>query len=266
MIPVAQLKTIALEKKVPRPTIIKDYLLTWLLAGLSESPLFSKMWFTGGTALKKAYYEDYRFSEDIDFFTPDPCTSKHMTQKLTEALEWIYNELGIRVIFEGPFTLDDRYEYRIIDDYFYGTGMIPDRQPLLLDIACFDPGFLEEPKERVLIIEYQDVSEAKSTVNLLVPSILDILIRKMFAVQDRKEPRDLYDIAAILTRENLSFKEVLESYCRRFHPISKETFLREIKSPMLKKSWEIRLSHQVPGLPPFDKVLEDLSVIIVRRG
>lgn len=266
MIPVAQFKTIALEKRVPPPTVIKDYLLTWLLAGLSESPLFGKMWFTGGTALKKVYYEDYRFSEDIDLFTPGPCASRQMTQELTEVLEWTYNERGISFGSEGPFRINDRYEYRIIDDYFYSTGMIPDRQPLLIDIACFDPEFLYEPQEKALIIEYQDITDAKRTINFLVPSILDILIRKMFAVQDRKEPRDLYDVAAILTRENLSFGQVLEFYCRRFHPISKETFLREIKSPMLEKSWKIRLSHQVPGLPPFDKVIDDLSAIIGKKG
>jgi len=265
MIPLPQLKTIASEKKVPPATIIKDYLLTWLLAGLSESPLFKRMWFTGGTALKKVYYKDYRFSEDIDLFTPGPCASRQMTQRLTEILEWTYNELGIRFASEGPYRFNDRYQYRIVDDYFYAAGMIPDRQPLLIDIACFDPEFLEEPQEKVLIIEYQDIREAKNTVSMVVPSILDILIRKMFAVQDRKEPRDLYDLATILTRESLSFEQVLESYCQRFHPISKETFLREITSPMLEKSWEIRLSHQVPGLPSFDKVIEEISANIRRN-
>ena len=34
---------------------------------IAESELRDKLAFKGGTALKRAYYPDYRFSEDLDF-------------------------------------------------------------------------------------------------------------------------------------------------------------------------------------------------------
>ena len=47
--------------------IEKDYVLSWILWGIaSHAELTKKLIFKGGTALKKVYFEDYRFSEDLD--------------------------------------------------------------------------------------------------------------------------------------------------------------------------------------------------------
>lgn len=49
-------------------TVQQDYLLSWVLSGLCEHPLLKeKLIFKGGTALKKCYFGNYRFSEDLDF-------------------------------------------------------------------------------------------------------------------------------------------------------------------------------------------------------
>jgi len=46
----------------------KDYCLGWFLKGLSEnSVLHENLGFKGATAIKKAYFPLYRFSEDLDF-------------------------------------------------------------------------------------------------------------------------------------------------------------------------------------------------------
>ena len=45
--------------------IEKDYVLSWLLIAIAESNLRDDLAFKGGTALKRAYYPDYRFSEDL---------------------------------------------------------------------------------------------------------------------------------------------------------------------------------------------------------
>ncbi len=48
--------------------IEKDYVLSWLLNGIAQhKPLFDSLVFKGGTVLKKFYFRDYRFSEDLDF-------------------------------------------------------------------------------------------------------------------------------------------------------------------------------------------------------
>ena len=53
---------------VPWEVLERDYLLSWLLAGiLKVDGLKDSLIFKGGTALKKCYFGDYRFSEDLDF-------------------------------------------------------------------------------------------------------------------------------------------------------------------------------------------------------
>jgi uncharacterized protein len=48
--------------------IEKDYILSWILFGIAKHEQLSKaIVFKGGTVLKKVYFEDYRFSEDLDF-------------------------------------------------------------------------------------------------------------------------------------------------------------------------------------------------------
>jgi len=48
--------------------IEQDYLLSWVLYGISNvAELKDTLIFKGGTALKKCYLGDYRFSQDLDF-------------------------------------------------------------------------------------------------------------------------------------------------------------------------------------------------------
>ncbi len=54
-------------------TIEKDYVLNWMLAGIGASKVLYDKWvFKGGTCLKKCYFEEYRFSEDLDFTIIEP--------------------------------------------------------------------------------------------------------------------------------------------------------------------------------------------------
>src|SRR5262245_40203010 len=65
----------------------RDYLLSWILAGINEVQLLREtLIFKGGTALKKCYFGDYRFSEDLDFSTMgQPPTGEAMEQAVKAA-------------------------------------------------------------------------------------------------------------------------------------------------------------------------------------
>ncbi len=53
---------------LPWEILEKDYILSWIVAGISRvDALRDTLIFKGGTALKKCYFGDYRFSEDLDF-------------------------------------------------------------------------------------------------------------------------------------------------------------------------------------------------------
>ena len=56
--------------KIGWDIIEQDYVLSWLLFGISKvEKLNSTLVFKGGTALKKCYFGNYRFSQDLDFST-----------------------------------------------------------------------------------------------------------------------------------------------------------------------------------------------------
>lgn len=54
-------------RRIPETVLERDYCLAWFLVGLSGTRLCSQFIFKGGTALKRCYFPDYRFSEDLDF-------------------------------------------------------------------------------------------------------------------------------------------------------------------------------------------------------
>ncbi len=65
MIPPGEIARFAHRASIGDKTIESDYVLTWTLLALANSPLRDRLAFKGGTALKKIYAPDYRFSEDL---------------------------------------------------------------------------------------------------------------------------------------------------------------------------------------------------------
>jgi len=109
------------------PNIIeKDYMLGWLLDGISHHAELGASWaFKGGTCLKKCYFETYRFSEDLDFTLT---VSEHHDQgflvnTFKEIADWIYDASGIEVPHElirfdvymnprGKVSVEGRISYK----------------------------------------------------------------------------------------------------------------------------------------------------------
>lgn len=68
MIEPKEINKVAAANRVNDRQIEKDYALSWVLFAISKNKILNKaLVFKGGTVLKKAYFEDYRFSEDLDF-------------------------------------------------------------------------------------------------------------------------------------------------------------------------------------------------------
>ena len=98
----------AKKHNLPPNTIEKDYVLGWLLAGISEADSLQDSWiFKGGTCLKKCYFESYRFSEDLDFTLTniEHRNPDYLKTVFGEITEWIYEQIGLEfpkdeIIFE----------------------------------------------------------------------------------------------------------------------------------------------------------------------
>ena len=87
----------AAENRVSDRQIEKDYVLTWVLAGVSTNETLSKaLTFKGGTVLKKCYFQDFRFSEDLDFTLLDESLSHEiLIDHFKEVFSWVKDETNI---------------------------------------------------------------------------------------------------------------------------------------------------------------------------
>jgi predicted nucleotidyltransferase component of viral defense system len=92
--------------------IEKDYILSWILYGISQNDQLSKaIIFKGGTVLKKAYFENYRFSEDFDF------TLSNLEIQSEQIFSWF------EIVFE--FIKDEaNIQLEIVDNNVHENGSI----------------------------------------------------------------------------------------------------------------------------------------------
>ncbi len=80
----------------------RDYALGHILAALYSRPSLNGMLvFKGGTALKKAYFGDYRFSVDLDFTATDGPRGDALLSEVTTAGD----EVLARLLEQGPFEV-----------------------------------------------------------------------------------------------------------------------------------------------------------------
>lgn len=64
------IRNVAQTQKIQQFIVEKDYAISYLLAAMVCTPgLSENLVLKGGTALKKLYFPEYRFSEDLDFST-----------------------------------------------------------------------------------------------------------------------------------------------------------------------------------------------------
>lgn len=83
-----EIQKIATAKKLGIDIVEKDYILSWVLAGIHHHNATKNSWiFKGGTCLKKCYFETYRFSEDLDFTYHGEPIETHDNRKFLES-EW----------------------------------------------------------------------------------------------------------------------------------------------------------------------------------
>ena len=104
----------------------KDYVIGWVLAGISGHPkLSSSLVFKGGTCLKKCYFETYRFSEDLDFTVTnsDQMNEEFLVNAFKGISDWLYDATGIEIpknrirfeVYENPrgrISAEGRIGYR----------------------------------------------------------------------------------------------------------------------------------------------------------
>jgi len=194
MIKPGEIQQRAREVGVRDQQIEKDYVLSWILKGISQHDQLSKsIVFKGGTVLKKVYFEDYRFSEDLDFtLLNNEISNEQIFAWFTEIFEFIRDEANI------PLEIIDDNEHEDSGINFYISYLGPlggqgSNKKVKIDISRTEK--LEfEPVRKDLILGYSDLTPHQ----LLCYPLEEVLVEKMRTVMQRMQPRDFYDIWYLL--------------------------------------------------------------------
>ena len=257
------------------PTVVeKDYVLGWLLAGLSQHPATGETWvFKGGTCLKKCVLETYRFSEDLDFtlrphavYDADVLALMlaEVTTQVTDASGIQFPPGELRVRSRKNRAGDETFEASI---GYIGPLAFQGPPKIRLDLTKHEP-VLRPVELRTVFHPYPDKLPADLRVRTY--AIGELVAEKTRALCERTRPRDLYDVV-LLGADTLAALDAGE-----LRIIAREKFaVKSLTLPSvadvcrmaeqdeeLRSEWENMLGHQLPATPSLDDFLRRLPEAI----
>jgi len=250
-------------RRIPEAVLEKDYCLSWFLVGLSATPLKDILVFKGGTAIKKCYIPDYRFSEDLDFTLRKEETFETIRTYLEEASSRTEEASGIKI----RFSRYDRHSHENSHTFYLAyEGPLPGAagKEVKVDITIRER--IAFPVESLPILKtYDEYRDLPTDAMIGVYSLNEIAAEKIVALLDpaRNEPRDLYDLWHLTSNAYVSLADLTQAvalkteFRNRTMTTAKNIFLQ--KEARLKKLWSVRLSTQVAELPEFDEVYRGVT-------
>ena len=264
---------------IPWEVLERDYLLSWVLAGISQVPsLRNTLVFKGGTALKKCYFGDYRFSEDLDFSgVGNVPTGAAMDSAMSDACEVAARLLDAYAPVE---IFCERYAERdphpAGQEAFTIRARFPwQKQPhtrVMIETSLDEPVLKPAPARRV-IHDYGEPLDA----HVPTYALEEIVAEKLRAILQHQEKleargwsrsraRDYYDLWRILgtyrDQMDLSdFSGFLHTKCAARKVLFKDAadFFAEPMLSYVEKTWDQWLGPLVPALPSFDTVIGELQ-------
>jgi len=251
--------------------IEKDYVLGWLLDGISKHAVIGRDWiFKGGTCLKKCYFETYRFSEDLDFTLRQEShlNEEFLMAAFREIVDDVYDGTGLEIpkemirfeIFENPrgkLSAEGRISYR---GPMQQRGDMP---RIKLDLTA-DEVVALPPVMREVQHSYSD----KPGEGIFVQCYCfeEVFAEKIRALAERLRPRDLYDVINLYHHNDVSPDHVLLNNTLKQKCDFKGIALPSAKSladkperAELAAEWENMLAHQLPALPSYEQFWQELS-------
>lgn len=263
---------------LPWEVLERDYLLSWILAGLFQvEELRNTLVFKGGTALKKCYFGDYRFSEDLDFSAVEGVP-------LGEEMESAVS----KACAEAESLLDEVAPVKIVSERYLEKEPHPGGQEAFTIHAQFpwhrdlhtrvmietsvDEKILKPIQTKSVIHDYGESLNAQ----IQVYALEEVVAEKLRAILQHKEKierrgwgrsraRDYYDLWRIFGayRSNLGltdFSSFLGEKCsiKKVSFKGPDDFFPKTMLAHVESTWEQWLGPLVPDLPAFHMVMMEL--------
>ena len=197
MIGKEEIDAMATALRVNTSDVQRDYIFGWLLSGLGAGRGIGRdLILTGGNCFRKGYFEDARFSSDLDFIAQHHVDPRAFGEELKEVCRYITDRTDV------PFKLDDTvvkqkrcadedtqtYEARVYFQGFYGAESYHIRAKM--DVSEYERLRLPT-QERPILHPYSDGDKCEGTVTCV--KLEELLASKLKALLQRRHSPDLYD-------------------------------------------------------------------------
>lgn len=246
-----ELRKLAGKHKIYLGTLEKDYAITNLLSIIARFPKLNSMVFKGGTAVKKIYFEPFRFSEDLDF-----TCSEDVSEGFANFIEGEMKTLDVK--FTEIAEKEGKEEsFRFKAKYFQFNGVTGS---VRFDLSLRDD-VLTDPITRLVLHFYDNLP---NTFEIPTMSLEEIMAEKIRAIIYTKHPRHLHDVL-YLNKQNVSLNpDMVRTKIKTVY--DDEFDLDKFRDSIaeMKKNWQRDLRPLLPSdPPPFDivskKVLETVT-------
>lgn len=231
------------RQDVDAKTVERDYVLTHVVAGIYQQPGSEYMAFRGGTALRLCYFEDYRYSADLDFSLTGEMTPGDAVSVVASAVQEVGAAHGFADLAVGGGG--DRIAY---------TGPLGRQREIKLDLATDE--LVEDTARRPLLPRYPDQPDA----HVVAYTLEEVAAEKLRCVIQRVQARDLFDLHELFADHGLDAEDIWPAFERK--SIHKnidparfaDMFARRM--PAWKQRWDNEMEAHVPvdARPEFNAV------------
>jgi predicted nucleotidyltransferase component of viral defense system len=239
------------------PRIVElDYALGWVLRGIAANEYLSaRLVFKGGTCLRKCYFPDYRFSEDLDFTAVEWFGWEDLEGAVAHAFSAASKLSGIDFAAQEPRIriVEEAYgrETLRLTHYWRGPHTTAGSPPgIRLDITR-DEVVAFKPASRAVFHPFSD-SEDLAPIRIRCYALEEVMAEKVRAVLGQRifaVSRDLYDIFSLL--DKVDDGRVLEGLPKKLDvrgPDQQEVGVGRLtgRREEFRADWERNLVHLLP--------------------
>lgn len=196
-------KAIARRQGVDPMVIDLDHALGVVLWALTDSE--GPRWvFKGGTCLRKAYFEEYRFSEDLDFTVVGRLRVEDVRERM-RAIADRSARRGVELLDEGMRieTIDDDYGRESVELLLPYRGALQRRgtpRNVQFHLSADEEVLLGTARQG-LLHPYEDAQELECAIECY--ALEEMLAEKLRAAGGQRTyavARDVYDVAQLVIR------------------------------------------------------------------
>lgn len=268
-----EIKRKAIELEINTSDVQRDYVFGWLLSGIYHiSPrLSSALILKGGSAFRKAYFTDARYSGDLDFSVQTEIDPEMIRTELNQVCQYVGDNTGVSFALDESrvqpkrIDKDDRaFEARLYFRSFFGDEHVDLKAKL--DVTEFDRIFLPIQR-RQIIHDYSDTEVCVGTI--ACQELEELLASKLLALIHRIHSPDLYDFIYSVFFQNalpINRLQVIQTFLRKtIHegsPGIARDLLLGIPFDTFKNFWDNYLVRPRASLISFDSAEEQFRNIV----